>query len=241
VEKIAVILSLCLFLSGCGSTPRERLIAKCSQYENTGTIPAEVNNVDRALNALAGLFEGALAGLGMGWVTLAVEPSWRIPANTVFISASLAGAVIGWNIADPGQSLKKGEFSEDEVRKICAGLLVSEKRRAEALKYRDRLPSETGPGNFLWSLAGFGAGAAVGYFTGALAGYSINNSGGGNALTSPAGLTGGLILGVIAGAGGAIYGWNAPQRFMGDDEIAEKVLKGNYIKEAAPVPQGKGK
>ena len=137
---------------------------------------------------------------------------------------------MGWNIADPGQTLKKGEFSEEEAGKTCDDLLVSEKKREEALKYRDKLPVEYGFGNFAWSVAGFGTGASVGYFIGALAGYGINNSGGSSAFSSPGGVTGGIILGSIAGLAGAFYGWNAPQRFMSEDEIVEKVLKGNYIK-----------
>jgi hypothetical protein len=75
-------------------------------------------------------------------------------------------------------------------------------------------------------------GSAVGYFFGSLIGYGINNSGGtGNAFSSPGGQLGGIIGGSACGLAGAIYGWSAPQRFLSDDEILEKVIKGNYMKD----------
>jgi hypothetical protein len=226
-----------ILMPGC-ATDREQLLARCSQYENTDTIPAEVNNVDRLLDSLAGLFEGGLAGLLGSWVILSVNSEWVTGADTVLITSMIAGTVIGWYIAGPGQTLKKGEFSGDEMKKTCANLRVSEDRRAEALKHRDKLPVEYDLSNVLWALAGFSAGSSVGYFFGTLIGYSVNNSGGaGNAFASKGGLIGGSILGLIGGISGGIYGWNAPERFMSDDDVVEKVLKGNYM----PALRVKGK
>jgi len=201
---------ICIFLAGCASTARERLIAKCSQYESTGTIPAEVNNTDRFLDSLAGLFEGALAGLAGGWVILSINSGWTPAADTTFIAASVIGTVIGWYIADPGQSLKKGEYNEDEVKKDCDDFRTSEVTRLEALKYRDKLPVEYGFNNILWSFSGLSVGSAVGYFFGSLIGYGINNSGGtGNAFSSPGGQLGGIIGGSACGLAGASRYWSA--------------------------------
>jgi hypothetical protein len=233
MKKTIIVLIFFIYLlsAGCASTPRERLIDKCSQYENTGTIPAEVNNVDRLLNSFAGLFEGGLVGFIGGSIIISVHSEWFPAANAVLITSMIIGPVIGWNIAGPGNILKKGEFSEDEMKKTCADLKASEERREQALTYKDKLPVEYDFRNFLCSLAGFSAGSSLGYTIGALFGCAVNNPGtSGNALISPGGLIGGGIGGLIGGIGGAIYGWNAPERFISDDEVVERVLKGSYMK-----------
>lgn len=230
MKRIIIVMcaGACLLFTGC-ATPREKLINKCALYENNGTIPAPVNIADGCLGALGGGMVGFFSGSIIGALISLMGPEWNTAAAVTGGSIAVICPVLGFVLAEPGNTLKKGEYDDAKIKKECDDLKISEDRRQEALKLKGKLPAEYDIFNFLWAGAGASAFSSAGYVIGSLIGFAFYNpDGSNNILLAPGGYIGGAIGGLLGTIGGAIYGFSIPERFMSDDEVVEKVLSGRY-------------